>query len=210
MAGGANSVIYGMWIWDENQDQEFNDIKSALITVPVSSYYDPAKEHKISGDASKSGIGSVLLQSEEDGWHPVHYGAQTLTKTEMKYAPIEREGMAMLFGVRKFHQYVFGKRFVLETDHKPLVSIFQGYLNEAPARLQSIMLKMQKYDYALIWVSRKYIALADSLSKHDMKRQIVNDELAKEIELHVNEVKAQVPVSDNMWVVFAEETMKCP
>ena len=99
-----------MCIWDENQYKEFNDMRSALITA--------------SSAANKSGIGSVLLQSEENGWHPVHYGTQTLTKTKMKYALIEREGITILFGARKFHQYVFGKHFVLETDHKPLVSIY--------------------------------------------------------------------------------------
>lgn len=51
--------------------------------------------------------------------------------------------------MKKFHQYVFGKHFLMETDHKPLVSIFHGYLDDAPEKLQSIMLKMQKYDFSL-------------------------------------------------------------
>ena len=155
-----------VWIWDTNHDQEFEDMREALTTNPVLVFYDPKKNHKVSGDASKNGIGNVLLQLEDDGWHPVHYAARSLTKQEQTYAPIEREALAILHGVRKFHQYIFGKHFFIETDHHPLVSIFGGYLNDASARIQCIMLKILKYDYTIQWVPRKFIVLADSLSKN--------------------------------------------
>ena len=190
------------WVWDQNQEREFQDMKKALSSAPILVYYDPAKEHKISSDASKSGIGTVLLQKETDGWHPVHYGARSLTKTETKYAPIEREALGFLFGVKKFHQYVFGKKFVLETDHKPLISICQGYLNEASARIQSVLLKLQKYDFDNIWVPRKFIMMADSLSKTENPGLDPDTQ----IEIHVNEIKAQIPVSDEMWEKLARET----
>ena len=98
-----------IWLWDENHEVEFLDMKQALTTHPVLAYYDPSKQHKISSDASKDGIGSVLLQMESDGWHPIHYGARSFSKTERSYAPIEREALGMLLGAIKFHQYVFGK-----------------------------------------------------------------------------------------------------
>ena len=200
-----------VWLWDENHDKEFDDMKTALITHPVLSFYDPIKQHKVSNDASKDGIGSVLLQLENDGWHPVHYGARTLTRTERSYAPIEREALGLLYGATKFHQYIFGKPFFMETDHRPLVSIFEGYLNEAPARIQCIMLKLQKYDFKMHWVPRKYIMLADSLSKQTNRSE--NDqksEVTDEIDLYVNEIRQQIPVSDEMWVKFEQETLVDP
>ena len=184
-------------------------MKTALITHPVLSFYDPVKQHKVSNDASKDGIGSVLLQLESDGWHPVHYGACTLTKTERTYAPIEREALGMLYGATKFHQYIFGKTFFMETDHRPLVSIFEGYLNEAPARIQCIMLKLQKYDFKMHWVPRKYITLADSLSKRlNLSKNNKQNEIRDEIDLYVNEVRQQIPFSDEMWDKFEQETIK--
>jgi hypothetical protein len=194
------------WMWDANHEQEFQDMKKAMTAQPVLAYYDPSKEHMISSDASKDGIGTVLLQKEEDGWHPVHYGAKSLNKTEKNYVPIEREALGQLFGAKKFHQYIFGKHFRLQTDHRPLVSIFEGYLNEAPSRIQGIMLKLQKYDFKIEWVPRKYIQLADGLSKYANEKS--GDDLSKEVEFHVNEVKLQVPVSDSMWSIFKNETDK--
>ena len=71
-----------IWLWDENHQVEFLEMKQALTTHPVLAYYDPSKQHKISSDASKDGIGSVLLQMEQDGWHPGHYGARSFSNTE--------------------------------------------------------------------------------------------------------------------------------
>ena len=199
-----------VWVWDQNHDKEFEDMKGVLVSYPVLRFYDPAKEHKISNDASKDGIGSVLLQLEEDGFHPVHYAARSLTKTERSYAPIEREALAIQYGCSKFHHYVFGKRFFVETDHNPLVTIFGGYLNEAPARIQCIMLKVQKYNFELQWVPRKFIMLADALSKQNAGAVQDKSVLSDEIDMYVNEIREQVPVSDDMWLTFQRETAKDP
>ena len=143
-----------------------------------------------------------MLQLESNGWHPVHYSARSLTKIELTYAPIEREALAILHGAIKFHHYVFGRQFLVETDHRPLVSIFGGYLNEAPARIQCLMLKMQRYDYSVQWVPRKFIIMADSLSKRPRNGETkTRTPLNEEIDLYVNEIKQQIPVSDDKWKV---------
>ena len=81
----------------------------------------------------------------------------------------------------------------MQTDHRPLVSIFEGYLNEAPARTQGIMLKLQKYDFKVEWVPRKHIMLADSLSKYVNVVENFDDTTTKSIDIHVNEVKKTGP-----------------
>ena len=79
-------------------------------------------------DASSKGLGAVILQ---DG-KPVAFGSKTLTNCEKRYANIERELLAIVWGAQKFHTYVYGRRVIVETDHKPLESIFRKSLNDAP------------------------------------------------------------------------------
>ena len=73
----------------------------------------------------------------------------------MNYAQIEKEALAILFGCTKFHQYVFGRHVLIESDHKPLKSIFKKPLHQAPPRLQRLMLSLMKYDIEVTYKSRK-------------------------------------------------------
>ena len=72
-------------------------------------------------DASKKGFGAVLIQDEK----PVYYASRTLSKAEKNYQNLERECMAAVWGMEKFHYFLYGRHFVLQTDQKPLVSIFK-------------------------------------------------------------------------------------
>tara|TARA_B110000881_G_scaffold3720_1_gene2814 strand:- start:401 stop:622 length:222 start_codon:yes stop_codon:yes gene_type:complete len=73
-----------------------------------------------------------------------------MTATEQRYAQIEKELLAVVYACRKFHDYTVGKDIVIETDHKPLVTIVKKPLLNAPARLQSMLLKLQKYNFTLV------------------------------------------------------------
>lgn len=84
-------------------------------------YYDVNKPVTLSVDASKYGLGAVLLQDRL----PVAYASKALTQTEIRYAQIEKEALAISFGCLKFDQYIYGKQIIIETDHKPHESIFQ-------------------------------------------------------------------------------------
>ena len=81
----------------------------------------------------------------QDG-KPVAFGSETLTTCEKRYANIERELLAVVWGAQKFHTYVYERRVIVERDHKPLESIFRKSLNDAPPRLQRMLLKLTKYD----------------------------------------------------------------
>ena len=89
----------------------------------------------ISSDASKDGIGAVLLQEHDSRWHPVSFASRTLTSAETRYAQIEKETLGIAFGCEKFHQYIYGKEIILETDHKPLISIARRNLSDCPPRI---------------------------------------------------------------------------
>ena len=129
-------------------------------------FYDP----KISTDASKDGLGAVLLQKHPQGWKPVAYGARGLTDSECRYAQIEKECLSIVFGCQKFHHYVFGlPALTLETDHKPLVPLSQKPLNTITPRLQRLMLKLQAYNFTIVWTPGKELYLADALSRSNPK-----------------------------------------
>ena len=85
-------------------------------------HYNPDLPLKVAADASSRGLGAVLSQVMPDGMeHPVAYASRTLSSAEKKYAQVEKEALALIFAVKKFHQYLYGRVFTLVTDHKPLL-----------------------------------------------------------------------------------------
>ena len=81
----------------------------------------------------------------QDG-RPICYASRALTFTETKYAQIEKEMLAIVFGLRRFHTYTFGRQTIVLSDHKPLEIITKKALENAPKRIQGMMLKIQMYD----------------------------------------------------------------
>ena len=136
------------WQWDTQQDEALSNIKRALTSDPVLAFYDPEQPVTIQADASQSGLGACLLQHGK----PIAYASRTLTSPERAYAQIEKEMLALTYGCKKFHPYVYGKTIDIETDHKPLESIMKKPLGAAPPRLQRMMLQVQKYDLAVRYV----------------------------------------------------------
>ena len=103
-------------MWGKKQDEAFTEVKTKVTQAPVLAYYDCKKLLQIQCDASMNGIGSVLMQ---DG-HPISFASKALAPTESRYAVIEKEMLAALFSLKKFHQYTFGNRTTVFSDHKPL------------------------------------------------------------------------------------------
>ena len=151
-----------------DQIKAFDQLKECLATAPVMRYYAQDEPIILSCDASSYGLGSVILQSGQ----PVAYGSKSLTNTERAYAQIEKELLAIVFGCRKFHYLLYGRSFEVETDHLPLLRIFEKPLSQIPLRLQKMILKLQPYNFKLVSKSGKEIPVADALS-----RAPINDEL---------------------------------
>ena len=119
------------WQWNEEHRRAYQILKEDCSRQPTLRYYDVSKPVKISCDSSKCGLGAVL---EQDG-HPVAYASRALTDSQQRYAQIEKELLAIVFACDKFNQFIYGKTVQVETDHKPLVSIFKKSLNDCPMRL---------------------------------------------------------------------------
>jgi len=173
--------------WTSRNEREWNALKVTLTNAPVLAYYDPNKRLKISTDASKDGLGAVLLQAEGDSWKPVAYPSRSMTETETRYAQIEKECLGLSYGLQKCHCYVYGlPTFTVETDHRPLVSIIKKSLNEMSPRIQRLIMKLQRYDFDLKYTPGKHLVLADALSPAPERSSACSTE--KEIENYVNMV----------------------
>ena len=124
-------------------------------------YFSPYEGLELQCDASQKGLGACLMQSGQ----PIAYASRSLTQTETQYAQIEKEMLAIVFGVERFEQYAYGRKVKIETDHKPLESIFKKSLLSAPKRLQRMLLRLQKFDLVVTYKRGSQMYLADTLSR---------------------------------------------
>ena len=114
--------------WDEQvQGRSFKQVKEILSAAPVLKFFDPKEEVEIQCDASDRGLGACLMQKGQ----PVAYASLSMTATEVNYAQIEKEMLAILFAVERFEQCLYGRPVKIQTDHKPLESIFRKSLLSA-------------------------------------------------------------------------------
>ena len=105
-------------------------VKQLITREPVLKYFDPSKEVTLQCDASKSGLGAVILQEGQ----PIAFSSRALTSNERNYAQIEKELLSIVHGCTRFNQYVYGRPVTVQTDHKPLESIFKKSLLSAPRK----------------------------------------------------------------------------
>ena len=158
--------------WSDQQEEAFQASKELLIKAPVLAHYDPNKPLRLTVDSSSYGVGAVLSHDN----HPIAYKSRKLTKAEQNYAQLDKEALAIAFGIKKFHKYVFGRKFTIVTDHKPLLGLL-GERKCIPAmtspRLQRFALTLSGYDYNLIHQPGKSIANADGLSRLPLDEVVI-------------------------------------
>jgi hypothetical protein len=164
------------WLWSKECEQAFLKAKEMLSGDRLLVHFDPKKPLILGVDASPYGLGAVLSHKMSDGTErPIAYASRTLTKAEANYVQIEREGLAIIFGIKKFHMYLYGKRFTLITDHQPLTRIFgpkTGIPPLAAARMQRWALILSGYDYDIIYRNSEDNANADVLSRLPIKPSV--------------------------------------
>ena len=157
------------WHWDRACAHAFEQLKSKLASTEVLAHYDPEQLVKLDCDASNYGIGAVLSHVYPDGSErPIAYASRTLSGAERNYAQIEKEGLSLIWGVRKFHKYLYGRKFTLVTDHKPLLAIFGSHKSLptlAAARLQRWAVFLLGYRYVLKFRGTNQHCNADGFSR---------------------------------------------
>jgi hypothetical protein len=178
-----------LWHWDRPQREAFDQLKQLLIKAPVMQYFDPSKKIVIQTDASKSGLGCCLLQDN----HPIVYSSRSLSECEQNYAQIEKELLAIMYSLEKFHYYTYGQHVEIQTDHKPLLVIVNKDITKTTARLQRLLLKLLKYNFSLTFVAGKHMHIADTLSRGYIKSKEDSD---SEIDYAVHSIRKNLSMSD--------------
>ena len=105
--------------WGDAHEKAYQTIK-ILLNNPILRLPDPEKTFVLKTDASDYGIGAVLMQEHEGKLFPICYSSKKLSDAERNYSTIEKECLAVVWGIKRFHMYLYGVRFVLQTDHEPL------------------------------------------------------------------------------------------
>ena len=200
------------WQWTPAQETAWKELKELVVRTPVLAYYSQRASTIVSGDASSFGIGAVLMQVQEDGRRsPITYVSRALTSTEQKYSQIEKEALVMTWACEKFHCYLFGseKPFVIETDHKPLVSIMNVQnLDECPPRLMRMKLRLMRYCFEVQYVPGKYLSVADALSRAPVDQE--DSSVESVVQEHVAVITELCPESDSQLQKTREATLQDP
>ena len=162
---------------------------SKNVTLP---YFNPKSDTTLQTDSSKKGLGAVILQNSK----PVMFASWALTGAEKNYQNLERECLAMIWGMEKFHYFLYGKQFTLETDQKPLVSIYKKHMVEISPRIQRLVVRSFPYQPFEVWYrTGKEIPLADALSRVT-PTPVEEDGIQLPI-VAVNLITSNIPVSSS-------------
>lgn len=169
----------------------FEICKNILCNEPLLQYPDFEKEFILTTDASNYAVGAILSQIKNGADLPIAYASRTLNKSETQYSAIEKELLAIVFGTKYFRPYIYGRKFKIYTDHKPLQWLFS--VKEPNSRLLRWRLKLEEYDYEIKYKKGKSNKNADALSR---------------IQLNITEQKVndQGPIDEELDKIIAEAT----
>ena len=142
--------------------ENFQRLKMEISNMKALPYFDTSAETTLQTDGSKKGLGACLIQNGK----VVCYASRGLTKTEQNYQNLEREALGTIWGMEKFHYFLYGKEFTLETDQKPFVSIYKKHMVDISPRVQRLIVRSFPYQpFSVIYKRGKDIPVADALSR---------------------------------------------
>ncbi|XP_055622692.1 uncharacterized protein K02A2.6-like [Toxorhynchites rutilus septentrionalis] len=157
------------WEWTASCQKSFDKFKTLLTSDLLLTHFDPNKEIIVAGDASKDGLGAVIMHRFPDGSvKAISHISRSLTPAEKNYGQIEKEALALIFAVTRFHKMLFGRKFTLQTDHQPLLKVFgskKGIPVYTANRLQRWALTLMLYDFDVQFVRTEEFGHADLLSR---------------------------------------------
>ncbi|KFD59941.1 hypothetical protein M514_07281 [Trichuris suis] len=157
------------WSWGKQHKQLFDQLRRCLSSSDTLVHYDENLPLVLYTDACDCGLGAVLRRTFNAGTEkPIAFASRLLTDVEKRYSKVDKEALGIVFGVTKFAQYLYGRRFTLKTDHKPLERIL-GDHRELPIvatnRLSRWALILGTYEYTVEYVAGNRNAPADALSR---------------------------------------------
>ena len=157
------------WNWGRDQQEAFKCAKELLQSSTLLVHYDPKRQLVLTCDASPFGVGAVLAHVMDDGSErPVGYASRSLSQAEKGYSQLDKEALAIVFGVTKFNSYLYGRPFTIYSDHKPLMYLFgehKGIPTMASARVLRWAVTLSAYQYSIRYKPGSEVCHADALSR---------------------------------------------
>ena len=202
--------------WTTQCQSSLDEFKRILTSDLLLTHYNPNLPIHVAADASSHGIGAVIYHTFPEGtMKAIHHVSRSLTSAEKNYSQIEKEGLALIFAVQRFHKMLFGRKFTLHTDHKPLLKIF-GSKTGIPVytanRLQRWALILLAYDFEIKYTNTNEFGHADVLSRLIQQHEKPSDDfviasisMENDIRNDLNDSMATLPVSFNMVVQATEK-----
>ena len=138
--------------WTHECQQSFSDLKTALLEAGVVAFPDLDKEMVLATDASQTGVFAAIIQSSEGRLRPVSFYSKSLTSTERKFSTYERELLAIVLACEHFRVYLLGRRFLLLTDHAPLLRVLSAKLSTR--RISGRLMRLQGFGFDVQHVGR--------------------------------------------------------
>lgn len=155
-----------LWHWTNAQTEALNKLIELVSSAPTLRNFDPKLPVEIECDSSQSGLGACLMQRGQ----PVAFASRSLNSAEVNYPQIEKEMLGILFACNKFHNYIYGYKTNVFTDHKPLVSIFQKTISKVVSvRIQKMKLRLYKYILNVQYRKGSEMHISDLLSRNYSK-----------------------------------------
>lgn len=185
---------------DINDPEYLNSIetlKRLLTTEPILKYPDLSKTFIITTDASNYALGAILSQDD----HPICFASRTLNDHEQNYSTIEKELLAIVWATKYFRPYVFGRKFYIETDHKPLQWLFS--VKEPNSRLFRWKIKLSEYNYEIRYKKGRQNGNADALSRIQINHN--EEENSNGNRSNENNTENRIPLTKSPLNVFKNQ-----
>ena len=192
--------------WHKIHQKTFELLKMKLVSAPIMAYFDMNKETNLYVDASPFGLSAILMQKDdhEDSLRTVAYGSRSLTDVESRYSQTEREALAIVWGVEHFHQYLYGSKFTIVTDHKPQEVIYGNVNSKPSARIERWVLRLQPYCFRVEYRKGEDNP-ADYMSRHPGATKSKKQEIYTE--LYIKFVTKHAVPKAMTRSMIAQETM---
>ena len=200
----AKSVRF---VWDQKCQDSFEELKCLLSSDTVLANYDPKLPTRLYVDHGPRGVAATVAQdyskgnSSEKLWRPVHYQSRSLTKAELSYGKVDGESLAVLSGIMANRMFLYGTRFEVVGDHKPLIPLYRSHSRELPVRVAKHKSKLGSFDFSLVYepgptnpsdYGSRHPPATESYSRQDRTALGVED-VEEEAEFIVNRVAHELP-----------------
>lgn len=186
------------FVWQEEQEKAFITLRDNLCTEPLLQHPDFTKPFVLTTDASGYAVGGILSQGNIGKDKPIAYASRLLNKAEQNYSTIEKELLAIVYCVHHFRPYLYGNKFTLVTDHKPLVWLHN--VKDPTSRLIRWRLKLAEYDYTVTYKAGKINCNADALSRNPIEYESGSQGQASE-ERHIAILNAASDTDDELFEI---------